>query len=250
MLDEAPNRSDEICAWRSDGSRASAPSFFFTSFTAMNPVIRIRLLFPLFGSLAICSSISDAIWKPAFRMAAANLLGVSGSILAWSSFCASQPIMGKMWLASGLTAIGRGRLHAALDLLVWARWCDGRKWMFSNTLQVRIAGLVGKPALAGEIGWIDGPWWTEEQKGNFKTVAIRLRLDMACFHIHSVHGSFANFSPKITEAFVLNVFADGPCRDTNEPLLEGIPVFKKGIRWKGKLLLDFDRVLWFSISVF
>ncbi len=70
---------------------------------------------------------------------------------------------------------------------------------------------------------------TEEQKAEFKPVAIPLKAGHAAFH-HPllVHGSFANFSSRSRKAFVLNVFADGTVSDTDEPLLEGVPVIPKG----------------------
>jgi ectoine hydroxylase-related dioxygenase (phytanoyl-CoA dioxygenase family) len=76
---------------------------------------------------------------------------------------------------------------------------------------------------------------TESQKENFKPVAIPLKAGHAAFH-HPllVHGSFANFSPKSRKAFVLNVFADGTVSDTDDPLLEGIPVVQKGGKMEGK----------------
>ena len=76
---------------------------------------------------------------------------------------------------------------------------------------------------------------TEEQKANFKPVAIPLKAGHAAFH-HPllVHGSFANYSDRSRKAFVLNVFADGTVSDTNEPLLSGVPVIPKGEKMGGK----------------
>jgi hypothetical protein len=83
---------------------------------------------------------------------------------------------------------------------------------------------------------------TEEQKANFKPLAIPLKAGHAAFH-HPllVHGSFANFSPRSRKAFVLIVFADGTVSDTDEPLLEGVPVIPKGQKMDGKFFpLIFD----------
>ena len=64
----------------------------------------------------------------------------------------------------------------------------------------------------------------------------------AIFH-HSLtlHGSGANTSTKPRRAFVINVIADGVVSDSNEPLLEGVPVIKKGEKIQGQFFpLLFD----------
>jgi ectoine hydroxylase-related dioxygenase (phytanoyl-CoA dioxygenase family) len=43
-----------------------------------------------------------------------------------------------------------------------------------------------------------------------------------------IHGSFGNRSDKPRRAAVINVFRDGLVSDTNEPLLERVPVIPKG----------------------
>jgi hypothetical protein len=56
-----------------------------------------------------------------------------------------------------------------------------------------------------------------------------------------VHGSFANYSDRSRKAFVLNVFADGTISNSDEPLLEGVPVIPKGQKMEGKFFpLIFD----------
>jgi ectoine hydroxylase-related dioxygenase (phytanoyl-CoA dioxygenase family) len=60
-----------------------------------------------------------------------------------------------------------------------------------------------------------------------------------------VHGSYANYSDRSRKAFVLNVFADGTVSDTDESLLQGVPVIPKGEKMGGKffpLILDPDKI--------
>ena len=56
----------------------------------------------------------------------------------------------------------------------------------------------------------------------------------AIFH-HSLtlHGSGENKSAQPRRAFVINAFVDGVLSDSNEPLLEGVPVVQKGKKWRG-----------------
>ena len=63
---------------------------------------------------------------------------------------------------------------------------------------------------------------------------IEMEKGYATFH-HPllVHGSFENLSERPRRAFVLNVFADGTRSDSNEPLLDGVPVIPKGNKMEG-----------------
>ena len=48
-------------------------------------------------------------------------------------------------------------------------------------------------------------------------------------------------APRSRKAFVLNVFADGTISDSDEPLLNGVPVIPKGEKMGGKFFpLIFD----------
>lgn len=47
-------------------------------------------------------------------------------------------------------------------------------------------------------------------------------------HPLTVHGSYENLSERPRRAFVLNVFADGTLSDSDNELLEGVPVIAKG----------------------
>ena len=44
----------------------------------------------------------------------------------------------------------------------------------------------------------------------------------------TVHGSYENRSEHSRRAMVINVILDGVVSDTDEPLLEGVPVIPKG----------------------
>jgi ectoine hydroxylase-related dioxygenase (phytanoyl-CoA dioxygenase family) len=75
----------------------------------------------------------------------------------------------------------------------------------------------------------------------FKPVAIELKAGEASFH-HSmmIHGSFENRSDQSRRAAVINVFRDGVVSDSDEPLLNGVPVIRKGEKVDGRYfpLLD------------
>uniref|UniRef100_A0A1X7T8N7 Fibronectin type-III domain-containing protein n=1 Tax=Amphimedon queenslandica TaxID=400682 RepID=A0A1X7T8N7_AMPQE len=69
---------------------------------------------------------------------------------------------------------------------------------------------------------------TEEEFAQFKPVPSGLKRGHASFH-HPlmVHGSYANKSERPRRACVVNYIADGVWSDTNEPLLNGVPLIEK-----------------------
>ena len=56
---------------------------------------------------------------------------------------------------------------------------------------------------------------------------------VASFHFNG-YGSHENKSARARRAFVLNVFTDGTQSNTDEVLLKGVPVIKKGNKMQGR----------------
>ena len=76
---------------------------------------------------------------------------------------------------------------------------------------------------------------TDDQKAQFKPVAVKLRAGEASFHHPKmVHGSYQNMTDRPRRAAVINVFRDGVISDTDEPLLDGVPVIPKGQKIQGR----------------
>lgn len=201
-----------------------------------------KVLFHSLGHWRISKAFHDAIWNPAFRMYASQLLGGKG-VRFWHDQLFCKP------------AHHGGNVAWHQDYSYWTRtvemqhltcWCGLDEATEENGCLQYVPGshrwgLLEKPALAGEM---DGlmEMMSEEQKASFQPVAIPLQAGYAAFH-HPllVHGSFANFSARSRRAFVLNVFADGTVSATDEPLLKGIPVIEKGKKLQGKFFpLIFD----------
>ena len=83
---------------------------------------------------------------------------------------------------------------------------------------------------------------TEEQKSQFKPVAIELKAGECSFH-HPlmVHGSFANRSDRPRRGAVINAFRDGVRSASDLPLLEGVPPIPTGENLDGRFFpLLFD----------
>src|SRR4029077_5579980 len=100
--------------------------------------------------------------------------------------------------------------------------------------------LLPKTVLAGGMEAIKEVL-TPEQRGQFEPVACELKAGEAVFHHPlTLHGSFANSSPRPRRAVVINLFPDGTKSDTNEPLLEGVDPIPRGQKMSGR----FFPLLW------
>ncbi len=192
-------------------------------------------LFHALGAWRVTEGFHDVLWNPAFVMAASQLLGDKGvrfwhdqlfckpahhgGVVAWhqdySYWTRTTPLQHlTCWTALDDASMENGCLYYVPKSHQW--------------------GLLDKPELAGNMeGLMD--YLTEEQKAKFKPVPIELKKGYATFH-HPlmVHGSYENKSNRSRRAFVLNVFADGTVSDTNDELLQGVPVVHKGEKMEGQ----------------
>lgn len=194
------------------------------------------VLFHALGAWRITPGFHDVLWNPAFVMAASQLLGNKpvrfwhdqlfckpahhGGVVAWhqdySYWTRTSPMQHlTCWTGLDDADISNGCLYYVPGSHRW--------------------GLLDKPELAGNMDGIFD-YLTEEQKTEFKPIPIELKAGHAAFH-HPLllHGSYENKSERSRRAFVLNVFADGTESSTNdEPVLEGVPAFKKGEKLVGQ----------------
>ncbi|MFS4491369.1 phytanoyl-CoA dioxygenase family protein [Maribacter sp. 2308TA10-17] len=194
------------------------------------------VLFHSLGHWRITPGFHDALWNPAFIMAAHQLLekrpvrfwhdqlfckpAKHGGVVAWHqdySYWTRTVAMQHLTCWTGLddASIENGCLHYIPKSHRW--------------------GLLDAPSLAGDMNGLMN-YLSEEQKEMFKNpVAIELEKGHATFH-HPlmVHGSYENKSEMSRRAFVLNVFADGTASNTNDELLSGVPPIAKGDKMEGK----------------
>lgn len=194
------------------------------------------ILFHALGAWRITPALHDVLWNPAFIMAASQLLGdkpvrfwhdqlfykpaKKGGVVAWhqdySYWTRTKPVAHiTCWCALDDATIENGCLH----------YIPGsHKW-----------GLLPKPIIAGDLHGIKD-FLNDEQKKEFDhPQPAPVKAGEAIFH-HSLtlHGSGENKSDQPRRAFVINAFADGVFSDSNEPLLEGVPVVNKGRKMEGQ----------------
>lgn len=193
------------------------------------------VLFHSLGQWRIASGFHDILWNPAFVMAAHQLLenkpvrfwhdqlfykpAKHGGVVAWHqdySYWTRTVAMQHLTCWTGLddATIENGCLHYVPK---------SHKW-----------GLLDAPSLAGDMNGLM-KYLTEEQKKEFKPVAIEMKKGYGTFH-HPlmVHGSYENKSEMSRRAFVINVFADGTVSNTDDELLTGVPIIPKGSKMQGK----------------
>lgn len=193
------------------------------------------VLFHSLGHWRITEGFHDILWNPAFVMAASQLLenkavrfwhdqlfckpASHGGVVAWHqdySYWTRTVVMQHLTCWTGLddATTENGCLHYIPK---------SHKW-----------GLLDKPSLVGEMEGLM-QFLTPAQKAEFKPIPIELKKGYATFH-HPlmVHGSYENKSNISRRAFVLNVFADGTTSNTDDELLNGVPIIPKGQKMQGK----------------
>ena len=200
------------------------------------------ILFHALGAWRITPALHDVLWNPAFLMAVSQLLGdkpvrfwhdqifykpAKGGVVAWhqdySYWTRTRPIAHiTCWCALDDATVENGCLHYI---------AGSHKW-----------GLMPKPVIAGELEGIKD-FLNDEQKQKFEhPQPAPVKAGEAIFHHPlTLHGSGENKSAQPRRAFVINAFADGVISDSNEPLLEGVPVVPKGNKLEGQFFpLLFD----------
>lgn len=200
------------------------------------------VLFHALGAWRMTPGFHDVLWNPAFLMAASQLLGNS-AVRFWHDQLFYKPAHHGGVVAWHQDYSYWTRTVPMQHLTCWTGLDDSTR---ENGCLYYVPkshrwGLLDKPELAGDMEGIMN-YLTEEQKAAFNPVSIELQKGHAAFH-HPllVHGSYKNESNRPRRAFVLNVFADGTKSDTDEEVLNGVPVIRKAQRMEGKFFpLLFD----------
>ncbi len=223
---------------------ASHPgNYLFYEYNSNESIDPQTILFHALGAWRITPGFHDVLWNPAFVMAASQLLGnvpvrfwhdqlfykpaKKGGVVAWhqdySYWTRTKPIAHiTCWCALDDATIENGCLQYIPGSHGW--------------------GLLPKPVIAGELHGIKD-FLNDRQKQKFDLPQmVPVKAGEAIFH-HSLalHGSGENKSAQPRRAFVINAFADGVLSDSNEPLLQGVPVVPKGSKMQGRFFpLLFD----------
>jgi len=194
------------------------------------------ILFHALGAWRITPGFHDVLWNPRFVMAASQLLG-NKAVRFWHDQLFWKPAKKGGVVAWHQDYSYWTRTKPIAHLTCWCGLDDATK---ENGCLQYIAGshqwgLLPKPVIAGELQGIKD-FLNEEQKKQFEHPQYaEVKAGEAIFH-HSLtlHGSGENKSDKPRRAFVINVFEDGVKSDSDDVLLDGVPVVNKGEKMQGQ----------------
>jgi len=186
------------------------------------------VLFHALGAWRVTEGFHDVLWNPAFTVPAAQLLG--GPVRFWHDQLFCKPAKHGGVVAWHQDYSYWTRTQPMNHLTCWIGLDDSTQ---DNGCLQYIPGshrwpLLPITGLAGDMDAIQEVL-SPEQREQFQPVAVELKRGEAAFH-HPlmVHGSYDNKSERPRRAMVINAVRDGVHSDTDETLLEGVPVVPKG----------------------
>ena len=203
-----------------------------------------RVLFHALGAWRIKPGFHDLLWHPAFTVPASQLL--AGGVRFWHDQLFCKPAQHGGVVAWHQDYSYWTRTKPMAHLTCWIALDDSTR---DNGCLQYVPGshrweLLPVTGLAGDMDAIQTVL-SDEQKRQFKPVAVELKKGYASFH-HPlmVHGSYANTTDRPRRATVINAFRDGTRSASDAPLLNGVPPVPKGEPMGGRffpLLLDTPR---------
>jgi len=193
-----------------------------------------KVLFHALGAWRIAPGFHDLLWHSAFVVPALQLLG--GAVRFWHDqlFCKPAHQGGVVAWHQDYSYWTRTRPMAHLSC--WIGLDDSTP---ENGCVHYVPGshkwdLLPITGLANDMHAIESVL-SEEQKSRFRPVPIELKQGECSFH-HPlmIHGSYENRSNRPRRGAVINVFRDGVCSASNDPLLAGVPSIPAGEKIDGQ----------------
>lgn len=195
---------------------------------------REKTLFHALGAWRVSSGFHDLLFDRAITVPAGQLLG--GPVRFWHDQLFVKPAHDGGVVAWHQDYSYWTRTKPVAHLTCWIGLDDSSE---ENGCVHYVPGshrwdLLPRTDLANDMDAVLGVL-NDDQRAAFKPVPIVLKAGEASFH-HSMtlHGSFANTSARPRRAVVINMIRDGVVSDSNEPLLEGVPVIPKGEKLQGQ----------------
>jgi ectoine hydroxylase-related dioxygenase (phytanoyl-CoA dioxygenase family) len=199
------------------------------------------VLFHALGAWRIAPGFHDLLWNPRFTVPASQLLG--GAVRFWHDQLFCKPARHGGCVAWHQDYSYWTRTTPLAHLTCWVGLDDSTRengCVHYVPRSHRWADLP-KTGLTGEMDSIQSVL-TDEQREMFKPVAVELKAGEASFHHpRMIHGSYANRTDRPRRGTVINVILDGVMSNSDEPLLEGVPVIPRGEQMGGQFFpLLFD----------
>jgi ectoine hydroxylase-related dioxygenase (phytanoyl-CoA dioxygenase family) len=193
-----------------------------------------RSLFHALGAWRVAPGFHDLLWSPVFTVPASQLLG--GAVRFWHDQLFCKPARRGGVVAWHQDYSYWTRTTPLRHLTCWIGLDDSTR---ENGCVHYIPGSHRWPdlpvtGLTGDMDAIQSVL-TAEQKKQFTPVAAELKKGECSFHHpRTIHGSFENTTDGPRRGTVINVIADGVMSNSDEPLLEGVPVIPKGEKLGGR----------------
>jgi len=199
------------------------------------------VVFHALGAWRVSKAFHDVLWNPAFLVPAAQLLG--GAVRFWHDQLFVKPPHHGGGVAWHQDYSYWTRTKPLAHLTCWIGLDDSNP---ENGCVQYVPGShrwpdLPKPVLAGDLEAIKAKL-PEEIRSEFKPVCAVLKKGQCSFHhARTMHGSGRNDSERPRRATVINVVRDGVRSDSDEPLLEGVPIIPAGNKLAGQFFpLLFD----------
>jgi Phytanoyl-CoA dioxygenase (PhyH) len=201
-----------------------------------------RVLFHALGAWRIEPGFHDLLWNPRFTVVARQLL--DGPVRFWHDQLFCKPARHGGVVAWHQDYSYWTRTKPMAHLTCWIALDDSTK---ENGCLYYIPGshrwpLLPVTGLAGNMDSIRAVLSDEQWEQFQHPVAVEVPAGQCSFHHPlTVHGSYANSTPRPRRAAVINVFRDGVTSASDEPLLTGVPPVPSGQPMSGQffpLLID------------
>jgi hypothetical protein len=192
------------------------------------------VLFHALGAWRIEPGFHDLLWHPRFIRSSEQLLG--GPVRFWHDQLFCKPAHHGGVVAWHQDYSYWTRTTPLAHLTCWIGLDDATR---ENGCLQYVPGSHRWPdlpitGLAGDMEAIRSVL-PPELNAAFEPIAIELRAGECSFHhARTIHGSDANRTASPRRAVVLNLFRDGVCSRTNDPLLAGIPPIPQGEKLTGQ----------------
>ena len=194
-----------------------------------------KILFHALGAWRIGIALHDILWHPTFTTPAAQLL--NGPVRFWHDQLFCKPAHHGGVVAWHQDYSYWTRTQPMAHLTCWIGLDDstvdnGCVYYVPGSHRWNLLPITG---LAGDMNAIQKVL-TQEQWEQFQNpVPVQLKAGECVFHHPlTVHGSFENRTANPRRAVVLNVVRDGVCSQSDQPLLEGVPVVPPGTPLSGR----------------
>lgn len=192
-----------------------------------------RVLFHALGAWRVSPAFHDLLFYEPLVLAAQKLLG--GRVRLWHDQIFVKPDKDGAVVSWHQDYSYWTRTKPVGHLTCWIALDDSTR---ENGCVHYVSGshrwnLLPRGSLANDMNAVKD-FLNDEQWRAFDPVAIELKTGEASFHHPmTLHGSYENLSDRPRRAAVINFIRDGVMSDTDEPLLDGIPIIPKGEKISG-----------------